>query len=497
MLYPPGFLASGCRTEVRTRHSTQPAERGHSVLLLLLAAAVVLFAAVHGSRAQIINQYGIAQISYEGENVGALDFVARPGINLDAFRPLVSQKAGEPFSIEKVRESIARLKQAGPFQDINVRVTPEANGLHVDFLLQPVYYIGTFQFPGALGKFDYSRLLQVVNYSLDEPYDERRIKRAEEALRTFFARNGYFEAGVIADNVVDYQHRLVSPVFHISLNQRAKFGHVEVKGAAPEEDTKLEAALHSFHARFKGAVIKAGKTYNPDRLRNAVSLLRGKLSGEHFLAAQVRLEPPRYDNDTNRAAVYFDVTPGPIVYVKTTGARVSQRTLHKLIPIFQENSYDEDLVEEGERNLVSYFQSKGFFDVKVNAQTEDVPQVITLVYQVDRGKRHKVAAVDIHGNEHFSDKELSPMVSVKKKRFLLSRGHFSDALVRKSVLALTNYYKSQGFEEVKVEPDVVDRDPNVFVTFKITEGPQTIVNALNLDGNKTQSVQSLAPKGLQ
>src|SRR5581483_6929872 len=49
----------------------------------------------------------------------------------------------------------------------------------------------------------------------------------------------------------------------------------------------------------------------------------------------------------------------------------------------------------------------------------------------------------------------------------------------------------------KVEPDVVDRDPNVFVTFKITEGPQTIVNALNLDGNKTQSVQSLAPKGLQ
>src|SRR5207248_9191434 len=59
----------------------------------------------------------------------------------------------------------------------------------------------------------------------------------------------------------------------------------------------------------------------------------------------------------------------------------------------------------------------------------------------------------------------------------------------------TAYYKDHGYEDVKVEPDVVDREPNIAVTFQITEGPQTVVDNLTLQGNNRISAGELAPKG--
>src|SRR5207249_8280737 len=108
-----------------------------------------------------------------------------------------------------------------------------------------------------------------------------------------------------------------------------------------------------------GASLKAGKPYSPERLQAATTFIRDYLGKENRLASQVRLEQPNYDPETKRADVTFQVTLGPTVSVRAAGARVSKKTLRKLIPIYEENAIDQDLVEEGARNLVSYFQGKG------------------------------------------------------------------------------------------------------------------------------------------
>jgi hypothetical protein len=70
----------------------------------------------------------------------------------------------------------------------------DPDGLRVTFVMQPAYYIGMIYFPGALKAFSYPRLLQVVNYPPQEPYEESRLKAAEAVLRGFFTNNGYFVA---------------------------------------------------------------------------------------------------------------------------------------------------------------------------------------------------------------------------------------------------------------------------------------------------------------
>ena len=110
------------------------------------------------------------------------------------------------------------------------------------------------------------------------------------------------------------------------------------------------------------------------------------------------------------------MNPGPTVEVRVTGAHLFKRTIRREIPIYEEGSVDQDLVDEGERNLISYFQSKGYFDVKVKTQYEQQPDKVMVTYQIDEGSRHRVEGVYFQGNQYFDDAKLASVVVVKKGR---------------------------------------------------------------------------------
>jgi outer membrane protein insertion porin family len=85
---------------------------------------------------------------------------------------------------------------------------------------------------------------------------------------------------------------------------------------------------------------------------------------------------------------------------------------------------------------------------------------------------------------------------VKPHRLVvLSRGKFSDKLLRQSVTGITAFYKNLGYGEVKVDSDVVDREPKVYITFQIAEGSQTLVDHLTIEGNSHISSSAFSPKG--
>lgn len=434
--------------------------------------------------------------SYDGEKVIVVDLIARPTLDIEALRPLVQQKAGAPYSTAKIRDTAAALEKTGLFSRIDIEVTPEAAGLRVVFVLQPAYYIGMIDFPGGLDAFSYPRLLQVVNYPSEQPYEESRMKAAVPALLRFFSSNGYFAAHVRTESKFDEARQLADLVFHVTLNKHAKLGRVEIKGPEAREAARLERALRSIRARAKGASLIAGKPYDPVRIRAATKFIIDLLGKEDRLASQVRMEPPRYDPETNRAHLMFQVTPGPSVSVRTDGAHVSRGTLRKMIPIYEENAFDQDLVEEGRRNLISYFQGRGYFDVKVNSQIEDEPARVSVVYQIEKGGRHRVVELAFRGNRQFSDEDLLSQIEIQKGQFL-SRGKFSNDLLNRSVEKLTAYYREAGFSDVAIKPSVVDHDPQVNIVFQITEGEQTLVDTLHVEGNTTQLIRKLAPGGLK
>lgn len=443
------------------------------------------------------------QAAYNGQNVSAISLIANPHRDLRPLLPVVAQKPGTPYNEETIDATARALQQAGGFPKVDVSVEPEITGLRVNFLLEPAYYLGIVEFPGVGKYFPYTRLLQVVNLPDEDPYDPSRISVGENALTDFLHKNGYFQAKVHAEPSIDDDRQLVSVSFIVEMGKQAKIASVKVEGPDNPESARLIHAVRSLRARLSGGLLKPGKPYAPERISAATTLMKKTLVRQSRLAASVHENPPQYNAATNRVDVSFNVTVGPVVTVRIVGARLTAIPFlagirkKKLIPIYSEGTIDSDLVEEGQRNLNDYFQKKGFYDAKVTTDFQNQPDKILVVYKIDRGKKHKVDRILFHGNYELSEKELLEQVTVKKSH-IWTHGSVSQKLLKQSAKNIEALYRDHGYEEVKVKPTIVDREPKIDVAFDIEEGLQTLVEDMQVSGNQNVSFQQLtAPKGYQ
>lgn len=437
---------------------------------------------------------------FEGQHVSRIELSTGVYGNTDTFLRLIKQKAEAPFSAAAIRDSVAALKETGQFANVQVQVKPEQAGLDVQFILEPALYVGLVSFPGASDKFAYTELLQAVNIPEQSPFFPDLLPEGQKALQQFLQIQGYFTATVESSVDKDETHKIANLVFQAHLGPHAKVGDIDIRGVSAAQAADIRKSLRSMWARIKRDSLKPGEAYSPARITKSLDYVRGHLRGQEHLAPSVRLASADYDPKTNRATIAIQVSPGPVVSIKVEGAHLWRRTIRREVPIYEENAVDRDLVDEGERNLQSYFESKGYFDAKVTTTYDQQPDHVSVVYTVDRGARHRVHSVSFEGNHQFGEKQLEDLVKVKAgrtiARFNISRGKFSDQLLRDSVSSITALYKNAGFAKVSVSPDVKDFEPEVDVTFRITEGPRDKVRSLYLEGNATQPRQVLSQNGI-
>jgi outer membrane protein insertion porin family len=433
--------------------------------------------------------------SYEGQNVVSVGIAGQPQLSSAQFASLFTLRAGEPFSLDKAKQSAAALKAGGHFEQVRIEVDPEPNGVRVLFVLEPAVYFGIFEFPGA-ARFPYSQLVQESNYPVQTPFNQDDVDQGQQGLLTFFRQEGYFQAEVQAEPQFDNAHGIANVVFHATLGRRAKFAPVDLEGAPDGDSAQLEHSLTTLSARLRGAAIRPGKDYHHSAVLKAQRYLQSQLAARGFLSAQVKIEGAEYIATSNKAEIHFTVTPGARTHVEITGAHLWSWTRRSLLPAYQGVGVDQESVEEGRQALISYFEGKGYFDVDVDAQLENAASGETLTYTITRKKKHKVTAVTLAGNAHVPDARLKPGITVQQKRWF-SPGKYSDQLVRTSVNNLKSVYVSAGYSSVEVAPRVVRQAGNVQISFRVTEGPRDTVNSLTIDGADTFPQAQFAPNGLK
>jgi outer membrane protein insertion porin family len=433
--------------------------------------------------------------SYEGQNVTAVEVAGRPQSTTAQFASAFAQQAGQPFSNENIGRTAAALKAASKCDSVRIQVEPEANGVRVLFVLEPAVYFGIFQFPGAQ-RFNYSRLVQVANYPVQTAFNEGDVEQDRQALATFFQQQGYFQSEVKADVEVDSEHGLANIIFRTKLGRQARFGVVDIADETPAQTEKLTHSLQTFLARARGSAIRPGKAYHYSTITKANGYLQSELEKQGRLGAQVKMEGAEYHADTNRADIHFKVDAGPSTNVAIQGAHIFSWTRKALLPVYQGIGVDDESVEEGRQALLSYFQAKGYFDVKVDAHLKTDKAGKDVAYQITKEKKHKVTSVAVTGNAQLPSSDLTGHLTVEKSH-LFSPGKFSDRLVRSSVDNLKAVYASEGFSDVQVTSKVTNLGGNIQVSFRVIEGPRDVVSSIKVEGADTFPQAKFAPEGLK
>ncbi|HYL15433.1 MAG TPA: POTRA domain-containing protein [Terriglobales bacterium] len=410
-------------------------------------------------------------------------------------RQMVVLKPGEPLERAKLRESIQALYSTGRFSDIQVEAehTPD-HQVTVVFLTTPNYFVGEITVEGAPGHPTDTQIINASKLQLGELLTREEIERARVGISDLMEQNGYYRSQVSDEEQPDAKTQQVAIRFKVSAGERAHVGSVTITGKtgySPEEIREI-------------ANIHPGDTVSADGLTNALQRLRKKYQKKNRLLAQVTVNHV-YRPEKNAVDYTFDIDPGPVVEVAVEGFHLSRRLIRKYIPVYEENALDEDLLNEGRRNLLDYLQTRGFFEAKVAIKRESAGTSndrLRVSYVVDPGPRHKLVKIGIEiqtlsptGIKYFDEADLRSRMQVQPAGRLFSHGRYSQSLLASDIRGLEALYRAQGFAQVKITSNLIDNYggvPNqLAVQLQVDEGPQTLVGALHIMGNKSRSEDEL------
>ncbi|WP_263384068.1 outer membrane protein assembly factor [Granulicella arctica] len=432
---------------------------------------------------------------FKGLHVDAIRF---EGVTFDPGDTLpneLAQKAGEPLDPQKVRLSLRRLFKSGRYRDIDVRSLRQGDSVTLVFGGTPRYYVGRVVIQGVKEE----RLASLLEFGtkLDPgtAFSEEMIDAGVEGIKQVLQQNGFFQPTVVAVSTIDAANQQVDATYTVNIGPQARIGQVTLQGSDP--------GLTEAEFRKKGKLKRKAKVTR-DTTSNALTKLRAEYQKKDRLEATAALTKSTYDPTRRQIDYQFTASQGPLVKVITEGAKFSKSRLHLLVPVFEEGTIDNDLLNEGTHNIKDYLQQQGFFDVTVEVKVigGGTPNE-QVVYSVNKGTKHKVMAVTLNGNKYFNNDTLRERMRVQKADAYMPAGRFSPSLLTADGNSIQSLYRANGFNEAKVTSKIEDIDEGpqgkplkvavIKVALTIVEGPQQKFGVIKLTGVDPTRMKAVTP----
>ncbi len=447
----------------------------HAVLRVCICAAcaAVWFAFAAPCRAQ--------GASVEGRPVTQVRVVDEAGKPVTDETPPLPLQAGKPFDFAAERDSLRKLYAMGDYADIRVAAIPETAGLNVSFIVKRNYYNNVVRVGGLKEPPTPAAALAALRLNLGEAFRESSMQEAIDRLQDTLRSDGLFQAKVRYSLGAHDDTRQMDITVNVDQGARAKIGKIDVQNQTPYPDAEL---LHRSKLSHKDEMTEA-------RLTRASQRLKKYLVSQGYLGAGVLVTHGSYEAQSNSVPLTLEITTGPRIRVELSGAKIRGGERRKLLPIYSEGAVDEDLLQEGRRNVRDYLQRQGYFNANVDVasrdEQEDARNVRIIVYEISRGDRFRLAGIGFEGNKYFERSLLARRLQLQPASFQ-SSGRFSQQLLRSDTDSIRALYTSNGFRNVQVTATVDDnyggKRNNLHVLFQIAEGPQMRIAALQIEGNR-------------
>jgi outer membrane protein insertion porin family len=413
--------------------------------------------------------------AYAGRTVQSIELPGAP--DRDHLLQMLPQKPGQPLDRDQVRESIRVLFSTGRFADIQAEVTPSGSGVLLTFTTSLNFFVGAVDVEGAPSHPTYNQIINASKFQLGELHSLDKLDRALQNIHQLMQENGYYRARVTAESTSNAATQQVSILFHITPGEPAHVGEVKGTGHSAFSQGQVQDI----------ARVHPGDRVTAARVTNSLQRLRKKFQKQQRVLAQVSIAEQKYNPESNAVDYTYLIEPGPVVIVYAQGFHISRGVLKKEVPIYEENAVDDDLLNEGTRNILDYLQGRGHFDATVEVSKETGPDILRVIYRIDPGPVHKLELIEITGNKYFPRPILRAALQIQPAS-QFSHGRYSGVLLKNDVAALQALYVSNGFRQAKIQTKVDDNyhhaQNHLAVHIQIDEGPQTLNGAVHILGNQ-------------
>ena len=376
------------------------------------------------------------------------------------------------LTLSKLRKSIDLIYETGNFTNILVDAQMVEDKVQLTFDLRLVYRFAYARLRGqkgvSAGKLKRKLLLRKL-----EPYTPEKVLKGREEILLELQGNGFYNARVQQDVLLRRTKKLAEVTYQITAGPPAYVGTVRFTGNPVLHDTQLLSKMHS----------KPGKRFKEYEFKKDLEKLDQFYEKSHYIENKIKVVKQEL-NSTNRMDLEIEIQAGKELVLEATGYEVSKDALNELIPIREEESYGDDTLEEGKRNLIEFLQNEGYYDAQATFKKAIEENRILITYAITPGTRYRVQTIRITGNTHLTEDDVKKVMQTKEsglKTRRLIQGAFEQD--QKNIVSL---YRQQGFLFARlIKKDVVKLpDGQIDVDLQIEEGDQVNVSEIRLRGNQ-------------
>ena len=409
-------------------------------------------------------------------------------VNDPAVIRLIETHVGDLLSVRSARETIAHLMSLGRYEDVQVFSEPAAGGVRVKYALVPQHPIDRVTFTG-MSVLSEDDLRKMIGERFGNAPSATRKDDVAEAVRLEYRRRGYPLTKVIARVDVFHKPDRATLVLDVLSGTRAKI--LEVKA------TQVDATERSTITDLPN--IRAGQIYDEVAIGRELQEWENRMRSRGYYEARA-IQNSSISGDGS-VFVFLNLELGPQVRLVFEGDALPSDERDKLVPIRTEASSDEDLLEDSQSAIESYFRARGYRDAMAPYTRQERAGELIITFKVTRGPRYLVGTISLTGNAALLTTELESLIRLKAGE------PFVRSALTMGVSAIENRYHAAGFTRAQVKVadsvvavgDRVDPDRVVNLAVAIVEGPRTEVRSVTFQGNMAltdadfRKVMSTAP----
>ncbi|MBC2696672.1 MAG: outer membrane protein assembly factor BamA [Desulfobacteraceae bacterium] len=270
------------------------------------------------------------------------------------------------------------------------------------------------------------------------------------------------------------------PAYGFQVTPYPRIKDIKISGAFPLLEREILNAMQLY----------PGDVYHPKTFSGKEAVVAEVFKNEGYIAPVVNLDAAEDPTDGN-FVVYVTIDKGDFFHIRRfeiTGNRAFSTTRLKLriktckswltpdfMRCFKKKVFNKDI-----QNLIRFYRRKGYPEIVVNSDVnkDAKTQNASIFVTIDEGPRYDI---EFQGNKEFW------VVTLKKDLTLFKEGNKKDFGLRKSIRKIKKRYHNAGYKDCRIEMKSERKQeacmPVRNIRLLIHEGPQYVVNSVNLTGN--------------
>ncbi len=153
----------------------------------------------------------------------------------------------------------------------------------------------------------------------------------------------------------------------------------------------------------------------------------------------------------------------------------------------------EKEIQELINRIKAIYLEEGYPDVEVTYRIEAKKGASKLVFMINEGEKKYVVDIKFKGNRTFSSRKLKGLMQTQDRNIFILRlkPPFSEEVLKEDVERIREFYRDEGFFEVRVSYRVERKDGRHDITISVEEGPRYRLKDLKIEGNTLYAYSEL------